>query len=69
MTAGYGRLQGVARSLRQGVTRGYNGLQEVMGGYRGLQEVIGGCKGLHGFARGYMVYKRLVGLSWGYRVL
>ena len=40
-----------------------------MGGYRGLQEVTGGYKGLHGVTRFYRVYKRLVGLLWGYRVL
>ena len=34
-----------------------------------LEEVTGGYKGLHGVTRGYRVYKRLVGLSWGYGVL
>ena len=42
---------------KQGVTRGYRGLQglqEVTGGYKGLQGVTGGDKGLQGVTMDYI---------------
>ena len=38
---------------KQGVTRGYKGLQKVTGGYKGLQKVTEGYKGLQGVEGGY----------------
>ena len=57
VTGGYGRLQGVARSLV--------GLQEGTGGYKRLREVTGGYKRLRGVTMGYMGLQEGTGFTRG----
>ena len=58
----------------QGVTGGYNGLQEVtrvflgvkgVRGYKGFQKVRRKYKGLQEVKRGYRGYKKLQGVTMG----